>query len=71
MWIFAGNIQVVRVDELAVDLDKIVVRVDGRLSRSVVTQHRRGQRRIGERVVQRLGAKIEDMEVQKHAVLRS
>jgi hypothetical protein len=69
MWIFAGNIQVVRVDELAVDLDKVVL--DGRLARSVVTQHRRGQRRIGERVVQRLGAKIEDMEVQKHAVLRS
>ena len=59
----------VRVDELAVDLDKVVL--DGRLAGCVVAQCRRCQRRIGERVVQRLGAKIENMEVQKHAILRS
>ena len=59
----------VRVDELAIDLDKVVL--DGRLVGCVVAQYRSSQRRIGERVVQRLSAKIEDMEVQKHAVLRS
>jgi hypothetical protein len=69
MWIFAGNIQVVRVDELAVDLDKVVC-VDGRLVGGVVFHHRRCQRRVCDRVVERLTAKIENVGVEELAVLR-
>jgi len=45
LWVACWNVQVVRVDELAVDLDK-VVRVDGRLVGGVVAQCRRGQGRV-------------------------
>ena len=70
LWVVSWHVQMVRVDELAVDLDKIVVGVDGRLSRRVVSQCRRGQRGIGDRVVERLCTKVEDVNVEELVVGR-